>query len=197
VDPSGTGVEGRPFRVVITGGPCSGKTALWNVLGERCPEAVKVPETATLLILQGFTPRGMGLEAFQRLVFRTQMEAEDRAGALGNFLLCDRGLADGLAYSPGLASSLRLSAESLLLRYALILQLQVIADPDAYALFSGNNPARFEDHAEALSLDRKIARVYGEHPGYFLLPGSLEDKKTRALEILRERRPSPPRRTAG
>lgn len=177
----------RPFRVVITGGPCSGKTALWNFLGERCPRAVKVPETATGLILQGFTPQGMGLDAFQRMVFQRQLEAEDRSLSPGCFLLCDRGLADGLAYHPDLVSSIGLATEEFLGRYALVLHLQVIADREAYVLFSGNNPARFEDHAEALSLERRVARLYGAHPGYFLLRGSLEQKQARALEILGDR----------
>ena len=179
----------NPYRVVITGGPCSGKTTLWNVLGERCAGAVKVPEMATPLRLSGHTPQSMGVEAFQRLVFQRQWEAEQAALQEGDFLLCDRGLADGLAYFPGLTSLLELTREALLERYALVLHLEVVQDPDAYAHFSRGNPARGEDHAEALSLDRRIGRVYGSHPGYFRLTGTLEQKKARALEILRVRGP--------
>ena len=179
----------RPFRVVITGGPCSGKTSLWTLLGERCPDAVTVPETATALILSGRTPRSMGIEAFQRLVFQRQWEAEQAALRKGGFLLCDRGLADGLAYFPGLLDSRALSREAVLERYALILHLAVVRDPERYTRFAGGNPARTEDHAEALRLDRRIGQVYGGHAQYFRLAGSMEEKRSRALEILRERCP--------
>jgi predicted ATPase len=178
-----------PYRVVITGGPCSGKTALWNALGERCPGAVKVPEIATAVRLSGRTPESMGWEAFQRLVFQRQQDAEQTALQQGNFLLCDRGLADGLAYFSGLASCLGLSREALLERYTLILHLEVIQDPESYAFFSRNNPTRLEDHEDALSLGRRIGRVYRSHTGYFHLTGSLEQKLTRALEILQDRCP--------
>lgn len=175
------------FRVVITGGPCSGKTSLWTTLCGRCPAAVPVPEMASRLILSGLEPRVMGIEAFQRLVFERQMEAEEAAERRGSFLLCDRGLADGLAYFPGLLDSLRVPLECLLGRYALILHLAVVPDPEVYGRFARGNPARSEGHAEALSLDRRIGRVYGAHPRYVRLGGSLDEKGARALRILGDR----------
>jgi len=178
-----------PFRVVITGGPCSGKTSLWTLLGHRCPGAVQVPEVATALILSGCTPQSMGLGAFQRLLFQRQWEAEESALRHGVFLLCDRGLVDGLAYFPGLLTSMGLSLESLLKRYALVLHLAVVPDPADYARFARSNPARTEDHAEALSLDRRIGRAYRTHDRYVRLTGSMEEKQARALGILRDRCP--------
>lgn len=175
--------------MVITGGPCSGKTSLWDLLGRRCPGAVRVPETATALILSGRTPGNMGIEAFQRLVFRQQLQAEEDALRQGDFLLCDRGLADGLAYFPGLLASVGISREALLERYALILHLAVVRDREIYARFAGGNPARTEDHTEALRLDRRIERVYASHGRYFRLTGSMKVKQARALEILRDRCP--------
>jgi predicted ATPase len=176
--------RGLPFRVVVTGGPCSGKTTLWTALGERFPGAVKVPETATALILSGLTPQALGLPRFQRLVFQRQVEAEESALRQGLFLLCDRGLADGLAYFPGLIESLPTSGEALLDRYALVLHLEVVRDPERYASLARGNPARTEDHAGALSLDQRIRQVYEPHPAYFYLTGSLEEKKAEAVRIL-------------
>ncbi len=176
-----------PFRVVITGGPCSGKTSLWERLGQRCPGAVPVPETATELILSGLTPKKMGPEAFQRRVFQRQLNAEAAALEQGVFLLCDRGLADGQAYFPALFSSLNVSVEEVLARYGLVLHLEVVRDPEAYASFARHNPARSEDHAGARSLDRAIQRVYEAHKGYFHLTGSLEKKTEEACHLLRER----------
>ncbi len=186
--------DDRLFRVVITGGPCSGKTALWNVLGEQCPGAVMVPETATELILSGLTPKNMGLEAFQRKVFCRQLEAEAEALGQGPFLFCDRGLADGLAYFPALFSSLGVCGEDVLGRYDLVLHLEVVRDPEVYASFVRDNPARSEDYAGARFLGQVIRRVYGSHSGYFHLTGSLDRKTEQACRILRERNgtPDPP-----
>jgi len=175
---------GRPYLVVITGGPCSGKTALWNLLGARCPAAVMVRETATWLILEGLTPASMGLEAFQKRVFSEQLAAEEAALERGDFLLCDRGLADGAAYLPGLFSSLGVSGREVLGRYDLVLHLEVVPDPGVYESFARGNPARFEDHQAACSLERAIRRVYESHPGYAFLAGSLEEKTERALRLL-------------
>ena len=46
-------MEGGPFRIVITGGPCAGKSRVWRFLGEAFQGGVQVPEAATQLILDG------------------------------------------------------------------------------------------------------------------------------------------------
>lgn len=175
-----------PFRVVITGGPCAGKTALWSYLAQELPGVVPVREAATDLKLDGLTPAGVGLEAFQRRVFETQERREGEALERGRVLLCDRGLADGAAYWPGLFTALGVEPDAILSRYGLILHLAVIRGAEAYAAHARSNPARGEGYGEALAVETAIRALYAGHPGYRFLEGTLEAKKRRGLEILAE-----------
>jgi predicted ATPase len=190
-----------PFRVVVTGGPCAGKTEVWRAMGEAFPHAVQVPEAATRLILAGRSERSMGLERFQRAVYGEQLALEEQALRKGSLLLCDRGLLDGLAYYPGLLSLLGVSQKDLLRRYDMVLQLEVIRDPRLYREHVGNNPARREPHGRALAIERALQRVYEGHPCYAFLGGSLEKKKQEAFRQIRDRledlRPELVGKTAG
>ncbi len=178
---------GRPFRVVITGGPCAGKTEVWRFLAQALPGGVPVAEAATQLILAGRSEESLGLEKFQLAVYERQLAIEKEGEGRGLLLLCDRGLSDGLAYFPDLFGSLGVSEEEALKRYALIIQVEVIRDPETYSLHFGNNPARHEEHERALALENRIKEIYGRHPAHFFLPGSLEEKKQEALRLVRER----------
>ena len=185
---AGTGTKKEdPFRVVITGGPCAGKTEVWRFLGQAFPGGVPVPEAATQLILDGKSEDSLGLEGFQRAVYKRQLALEEGGREKGPLLLCDRGLLDGLAYFPSLFECLDVSREEVLNRYAMVMQVEVIRDPQAYSLHFNNNPARHEDHTRALALERELERIYERHPYCFFLPGSLEEKKREALRLVRER----------
>lgn len=177
----------EPFRVVITGGPCAGKTKVWCFLGEAFPEGVPVPEAATQLILDGKSEDSLGLEGFQRAVYERQLALEKGGREKGLLLLCDRGLLDGLAYFPSLFECLDISQEEVLNRYAVVIQVEVIRDPQAYSLHFSSNPARHEEHTRALAIERELKRIYERHPTYAFLPGSLEEKKRGALRLVREK----------
>ena len=177
----------EPFRVVITGGPCAGKTELWRFLGEAFPQGVPVPEAATELILAGKSENSLGRVDFQRAVFERQWKSEEEALQKGLLLLCDRGLLDGSAYLPDLLSRLDVSQAEVMSRYAVVIQLEVIRDARAYAAYCRTNPARHEEHERALVLERKLMGIYEKHPAYALLSGSLDDKKREALRLLRKR----------
>lgn len=176
-----------PFRIVITGGPCAGKTQVWRFLGEAFPAGVPIPEAATQLILGGKSEGSLGLEEFQRAVYERQLALEEAGREKGLLLLCDRGLLDGLAYFPSLLACLDVSQDEILARYAMVIQVEVIRDPQAYGLHFSNNPARREDHTRALALERELERIYERHPIYVFLSGSLEEKKREALRLVRER----------
>lgn len=179
--------SGRPFRVVITGGPCAGKTEVWRFLAGAFPGGVAVPEAATQLILAGRSEDSLGIEGFQRAVYERQLALEEEGREKGLLLLCDRGLLDGLAYFPRLFACLDVSQEEVLNRYAMVIQVEVIQDPQVYGLHFSNNPARHEEHTHALALERRLKRIYEGHPAYVFLPGSLEEKKQAALRLVRER----------
>jgi predicted ATPase len=183
-----SGKKPRPFRVVVTGGPCAGKTEIWRLLGERFPEAVRVQEAASELILAGETPDRLGQDEFQRRVYQRQISLEKDAQKRGFFLICDRGVVDGLAYCPGILQRLGVSLDAAMARYALVLQLAVIPDPELYRTLCRNNPARHEDHPRALELEKALRRIYSQHPAHHFLWGSKEGKLSAAVQFILQRK---------
>ena len=145
-----------------------------------------MPESATQLILAGKSVGSLGREAVQRAVYERQRALEEEALKRGDFLLCDRGLLDGFAYFPELFTCLGVSQEEVSSRYAMVIQLEVIRDPLVYNQHFGKNPARHEEHAAALALERALRVLYGRHPAYAWLSGSLTEKKRAALGLLRD-----------
>jgi len=102
------------YKIVITGGPCAGKTTALTRLRERLETAgwrvFVVPEAATLLFHNGarfpdFLSLGEGgviqfqtqLATLQMHLERT-MDAMAKASGTKSVLLCDRGVVDGKAY---------------------------------------------------------------------------------------------------
>lgn len=96
-------------RIVITGGPCAGKTSVLTYLKQELTEhglvPIIVPEAARMIIASGVTPADIGAYEFQRLVMRLQRQHEKQFLTAARLLhghrvvmLCDRGLMDSLAY---------------------------------------------------------------------------------------------------
>lgn len=100
-------------KIVLTGGPCSGKTNVINSLKEKLKEdgysVIIVPETAAQLIGGNINPNDNDYEhtlMFQDLVLRTQKQKEDGALEYANFIkktddiiiIYDRAMLDGMAY---------------------------------------------------------------------------------------------------
>jgi predicted ATPase len=95
-------------RVVLTGGPGAGKTAVLELIRQYFCSHVKVlPEAAGIVFGGGF-PRGpsdTARRAAQRAIFYVQHELEEAADAeSAAIVLCDRGTVDGCAYWPGPAT---------------------------------------------------------------------------------------------
>ena len=100
-------------KIVLTGGPCSGKTKVINALKEKLSKngynVIIVPETAAQLIGGNILPNDKDYEhtlMFQDLVLRTQKQKEDGAIEYANFIkktddiiiIYDRAMLDGMAY---------------------------------------------------------------------------------------------------
>jgi len=160
--------------LVITGGPCAGKSTtiehLKDTLGKRY-NLVVIPEMATMLLSHGFPLNDKTLSYhFQNAVITSQMMMEDshRLTAEGEMrntiIICDRGLLDNNAYSPGIVE--KVSGEetkTLLDRYDGVIHLITAADgvPEAYETES--NVHRYETAEEAVSLDERIRNAWVGH----------------------------------
>lgn len=182
-------------RVVLTGGPGGGKTALLELIRHSFCEHVQIlPETAGILFGGGF-PRGGSLEvrrAAQRAIFFTQRELETAADASNAaIVLCDRGTVDGVAYWPGpddFWSEVGTTLEKQLQRYDAVIHLRI---PRPESGYSHDNPLRIESAAEAAAIDERILRAWEGHPRRFLVEATTDflAKAARALAILQEEMP--------
>lgn len=185
----------RTRRVVLTGGPGAGKTAVLELIRQSFCEHVKVlPEAAGIVFGGGF-PRGTEgekLRAGQRAIFYIQRELEAATAAeTAAIVLCDRGTVDGLAYWPGpgdLWTSVGTSFAEQLARYDAVIHLRTPSEASGY---NHDNPLRIETAAEARIIDEKIAQAWSEHPRRFVVEPaeSFLAKAARALELLRQEMP--------
>ena len=97
----------RARRIVLTGGPGSGKTVISTRIAQMHPEKfVLVPEAATQ-VYDSLQTRWDKLDIegrrdVQRKIYRLQVDQEDRTAQSnpGKILLLDRGTIDGAAYWP-------------------------------------------------------------------------------------------------
>ena len=156
-------------RVVLTGGPGGGKTAVLELIRQSFCEHVKVlPEAAGVIFGGGF-PREDDREckrAAQRAIFYVQRELEN-AGDSHNptIVLCDRGTLDGLAYWPGSIDefwpSLNTTLDEQLARYDAVIHLRTPAAEHGY---NRQNPLRTETAAVAAEVDQRILQAWQSHP---------------------------------
>jgi thymidylate kinase len=99
------------YRIVLTGGPCGGKSTSLSAIADRLQalgfQVYRVPEAATLVLGGGASVRGATAEqvvAIQAEMLHVVMALEDafcaiaRATARPSVILCDRGTMDTAAY---------------------------------------------------------------------------------------------------
>lgn len=185
-----------PRRIVLTGGPGAGKTAVLELIRQYFCSHVKVlPEAAGIVFGGGF-PREQEPEcrrAAQRAIFHVQRQLEV-IGDLNRpaIVLCDRGTVDGVAYWPGSPaefwSSVGTSLESELGRYAVVIHLRT---PTAESGYNHRNPLRIESALTAAEIDSRILEVWATHPQRFVVDASPDffSKANRAIEVLRNQIP--------
>ena len=184
-------------RVVLTGGPGAGKTAVLELIRRSFCTHIKVlPEAAGIVFGGGF-PREEDPEckrASQRAIFYVERELE-HAGDSHNpaIVLCDRGTLDGLAYWPGsvddFCRSLGTTVAEQLTRYDAVIHLRTPALNHGY---NHQNPLRTETAAAAAAIDLRILQAWQAHPRRFVIESRSQflDKAAEAIEILRAEMPA-------
>ena len=163
--------EQGPRRIVLTGGPGSGKSTAASFLAREFTDELWVlPESATLLY-RGGLPRGagdLGRQVAQRAIFSVQRSLEE-ATALEHpdrVQLCDRATIDGAAYWPDGADaffrSVGTSHERELARYDAVVFMHTAAMLPAG--YERDLDVRTEDRELAIELDRRMFELYADHP---------------------------------
>lgn len=183
-------------RIVLTGGPGAGKTALLELIRQSfCSHVRVLPEAASIVFGGGF-PREDDLlcrRAAQRAIFHVQRELESTGDSHNPaIVLCDRGTVDGIAYWPGPVdefwSSVGTTLERELARYDAVIHLRTPAPEHGY---NHQNPLRTESAAIAAEVDARIDVAWSTHPRRFVVESSADflDKAARALTILKRKMP--------
>ncbi len=186
------------MRIVLTGGPGSGKTVISAAIARANPDRiVAVPEAAT----QVYSATGTRWHLcepelkrqLQRRIYQLQIEQEERYARENpdKLLLLDRGTIDGSIYWPdGEAaywSAMKTTLGKELARYDRVILLQSAA---AIGIYDGSesNSVRFENAAEAIASSEALEAAWGGHSRLTRVAATqlLADKIVRVSELVAE-----------
>lgn len=164
-------------RIVLTGGPGGGKTTAADLYRREIgDQIVIVQEAATLLYSGGFPRVGVKevRQATQKAIYHVQKNLEDAQSAHypNRVLLCDRGTVDAAVYWPenphAFFEHIGTSLKSELARYDAVLFFETAAVGGIS--IEGGNPVRIESIKEALTLDKKLKKLWSQHSHFIFIP---------------------------
>lgn len=176
-------------KIVITGGPCAGKTTglslIQNAFSLRGYRVLIVPETATELITGGVAPWTCGSNAeYQKCQVRLQIEKErifERAASTMKddriLIVCDRGALDNKAYMNDeefaeVLADVGTNEVELRDQYNAVFHLVTAAKGAEKFYTKDNNTARYESVEEARALDERLIAAWTGHPHLRILDNS-------------------------
>ena len=188
-------------KIVITGGPCGGKSTAMGKIQREFEQlgytVLFVPETATELITGGVAPWTCGTNLdYQICQLNLQLEKEkifEQAALSMNkekiLLVCDRGALDNKAYmnDDEFEKALNeINSNEVELRdsYDAVFHLVTAAKGAEEKYTLSNNSARIETIEEAKVLDDRIISAWTGHPHLRLIDSStdFENKLKRLIE---------------
>ena len=179
------------IKIVITGGPCAGKTEAMNLIkdtfSKRGYVVLFVPETATELITGGVCPWTCGTNLdYQKVQCKLQKTKEDlfdeaaKTMKQDKFLIvCDRGMLDNRSYMTQeefeqVMEHLDMTEAQMNARYDAVFHLVTTAKglEDFYSL--ENNVARYETAEQAAALDDRLIQAWSNHQNHFIIENYLD-----------------------
>lgn len=181
-------------KIVLTGGPCSGKTSSLPFLKQHLEShdiiVRSIGEAATLFIEGGFEPwkmtDGESMVDFQTKIMKTQIHLEDCfidsidiPSDKKAVVICDRGTLDTKTYVSDdvwgtILTKNNWTEHHLFGRYDAVIHLATVADglPEHYTL--ENNTARSETAEEALANDISLREAWLGHETYKFIDNSTD-----------------------
>lgn len=195
-------------KIVLTGGPCAGKSTILNRIQESFPEQVEtVPEAANMLIGGGFPLPSESLPYSERwqmtlqdplFTLQQSLEANHNELALHTnkqLLVCDRGLLDQAAYFKGGVGEFLERYKvgdigEILDRYSMVIHLASVAllGESAYRQASSAQE-RVEDNVEQVrEVEQKTLEAWSQHPNHRVIEphGDFQQKTAMVMELLRD-----------
>jgi hypothetical protein len=203
----------RPFVVVLTGGPSSGKSSALALLRSRlCArgfQVLTVPENATHFLANsdGFQPEWAGTDAqvqMQRIFLEYQVAQEDAFKSFAQLhptkpavLLLDCCTLNSKVYIADeqwpavlqLPGRRQWTEEELFARYDLVIHMVTVAQHGNYEWGPGsNNPGRYHTPEQASEQDQRCLRVFANHPQLRVVPHfpNFDDKIGKVVEFVND-----------
>lgn len=182
------------LKIVLTGGPCGGKTAckewLHDKFGEIGYKVITVPELATILSNNnaGFPQYPHCPHSFERVYVGLQSDMETAFERLAKLapeptvVICDRGMMEAKAFVTEEAwLDLQVFAgkteAQMILAYDVVLHLTTAAKGAEAFYTRENNPARTENLEQARELDDLLLEAWEPHPNRFVIENDPEFQK--------------------
>ena len=180
------------YKIVLTGGPCSGKTTAMSYLQETFTKkgymVLVVPETASELILGGVAPWTIDSNYnFEFYIMQLQLEKEklyeEAAKHIDNYnkvlIICDRGIMDCKPYMTDYEfdkclKDLHTNSISLRDNYDAVFHLVTAAKGAKDFYTTENNKARFESLEEAVIKDDNTINAWTGHPHLRVIDNSTD-----------------------
>ena len=190
-------------KIVLTGGPCAGKTtALVKIMEHFSSIGYKVfiiPELPTLFLQAGMDYLTDNKDLFyegEKATLEMQIALEDKFLQMAKsvkqpvLIVCDRGAMDISAYmNPVLwnqiISDVKMNNEMLRSRYDAVLHLVSAADGAEQFYTTATNNKRTEGIELARILDKKVIQAWSEHP-HLRVINNHEDFETKLERVLQE-----------
>lgn len=187
-------------KIVITGGPCAGKTTgmswIEHAFTERGYKVLFVPETATELITGGVAPWVCPNIEFQKCLLSLQLKKEavyEQAARTMKedkiLIVCDRGVIDNKSYMTNeeftdVLSAFNLNEVELRDTYDAVFHLVTAAKGAEEFYTTANNSARTETPEQAVAADDKLIAAWTGHPHFRIIDNStsFEDKMKRLIK---------------
>ena len=177
-------------KIVLTGGPCAGKTTTITKLEEHLVErgyhVLVLNECATEIIKGGIRPFGdykASVYDFENEILNLQLFKEKRYKDFIRrydddtkvIILYDRGTVDIKAYLgeenyKKMLKENHLNNKELLDEYDLVIHMITVATETENKYSNASNKARFEEASEAIDLDKRTSEAWSKHKNLKVAP---------------------------
>ena len=189
-------------KIVLTGGPCSGKTTFTSrtqeFFQERGYRVIIDNESATDLISGGISPATLGMYEFQKYVTSLQIKKEEICERAANeiqgdkvLIFIDRALFDNLAYVGETAyreilKEFNIALEDVNDRYDMVVHLVTSAKGKEEAYNYATNSARYESIEDARKMDDLSLEAWESHPNRVIIGNEtdFEVKMRKAIQAV-------------
>lgn len=189
-------------RIVLTGGPCSGKSTFMSraeeIFAERGYRVMIDHEAATDLITGGISPATMGMYQFQKYCIALQLKKEELFDMAAEeidsdrvLIFYDRGVLDDKGYVSDeefteILSGFNLTEADLIKQYDFVLHLTTAAKGAEEAYTLSNNAARYEGIEDARRVDDTTLAGWSAHPNRVVIDNEsdFDEKMRKAIQAI-------------